>query len=72
MRVDAPIDDRRQPFVFDLATANVKGPGWPVRRMEGPDEVSRLQSYTIITTNELIARVHVRMSIILQPGDFDR
>jgi putative SOS response-associated peptidase YedK len=33
-----------------------------------------LQSYTIITTdaNELMARVHDRMPVILHPGDYDR
>ncbi len=68
------IDEKsKQPFAFQMASREPFAfaglwDGW-----KAPDG-SWLQSYSIITTdaNELMARIHNRMPVILHPKDHDR
>lgn len=63
----------KQPYVFDLAAGGMFAFAgvWDAWK----DQDGRwLQSFAVITTaaNELMARIHDRMPVILQPRDYDR
>ena len=67
-------EKNKQPFAFDLLNGRMMAfaglwDGW-----KDPASGVWLQSYTIITTgaNELMAKVHDRMPVILHPSDYDR
>jgi len=63
----------KQPYVFDLA--NGKPLGFAGLWDAWKDENGHwLQSFAIVTTeaNDLMARIHPRMPVILNPRDYDR
>ena len=67
-------EKNKQPFAFDLANGTMMAFAGLWDAWRDPTNDKWLQSYTIITTdaNELMAKVHDRMPVILHPGDFDR
>jgi putative SOS response-associated peptidase YedK len=64
----------KQPFAFDLLNGKMMAFAGLWDAWKDPANGQWLQSYTIITTdaNELMAKVHDRMPVILHPGDYDR
>jgi len=67
-------EKNKQPFAFDLANGKMMAFAGLWDAWKDPANGQWLQSYTIITTdaNELMAKVHDRMPVILHLGDFDR
>lgn len=63
----------KQPYAFDLANGSMFAFAgvWDAWK---DTEGHWLQSFAIVTTvaNELMARIHDRMPVILRPGDYDR
>lgn len=63
----------KQPYVFELSSGNLFAFAglWDAWK---DGEGHWLQSYAILTTeaNELMARIHPRMPVILHPRDYDR
>jgi putative SOS response-associated peptidase YedK len=63
----------KQPYAFDLANGGMFAFAgvWDAWK---DGEGHWLQSFAIVTTvaNELMARIHDRMPVILRPGDYDR
>lgn len=71
--------NRKQPYAFGLATGEpfAFGGVWDAWKepKSSPQTVDTwLQSFAIVTTdpNELTARVHNRMPVIIKPADYDR
>lgn len=63
----------KQPYLFELANANLFAFADVWDAWKDP-QGHWLQSFAIVTTeaNELMARIHTRMPVILHPRDYDR
>jgi len=66
----------RHPFAFALASGEPYAFAglWESWRPKEPDSATRLETFTILTTdpNELMEPVHNRMPVILAPKDYNR
>ncbi len=63
----------KQPYIFEMSNGNSMAFAGLWDAWKGKDG-HWLQSFAIVTTeaNELLARIHVRMPVILEPRDYDR
>jgi putative SOS response-associated peptidase YedK len=70
-------DGKKQPWFIHRADGApmVFGGLWEIwRDPEGPEDAELLRTCTIVTTsaNDLVARIHDRMPVVISPSDWDR
>lgn len=64
----------KKPYTIDLSNGQMFALAGLWDAWKDPKDGRWLQSYAIVTTtpNELMARIHDRMPVILRPRDYDR
>lgn len=70
---DAPVKTRKQPYHITLSNGEPFAMAGLYDRWEQPDG-ERMESFTILTCppNALVAELHDRMPVILEPRDYER